>query len=198
MSLFVSLLYSPLLQRRINYIMDRLYSAMVVKHFAIVGKNTYIMRKIRILGGRNITIGDNFYCYWGLRIETYEEHNGYKFTPKIVIGNNVSINPDCHIGATNRIELHDGVLLASRVFITDHFHGQTNHEDLMIPPAKRILYSKGPVIIKENAWLGENVAVMPGITIGRNAVIGANSVVTRDIPDNAIAAGVPAKVIKQL
>ncbi|MFK2395474.1 DapH/DapD/GlmU-related protein [Bacteroides fragilis] len=52
-------------------------------------------------------------------------------------------------------------------------------------------------MIKKNAWLGEGVAVMPGVTIGENSVIGANAVVTKDIPDNSIAVGIPAKVIKQ-
>lgn len=148
-------------------------------------------------GGQKIIIGNNFYCYWGVRIETYSCHNGMKFNPQIIIGNNVSINPDCHIGAINRIEIHDGVLMASRVFITDHFHGKINREELLVSPQKRILFAKGTVIIKKNAWLGEGVAVMPGVTIGENSVIGANAVVTKDIPDNSIAVGIPAKVIKQ-
>lgn len=181
-----------------GHAVDIFYVARVGKMFACLGDNAVIMRRIYVLGGENIFIGDNFYCYWGLRIETYSQHNDVKFNPQIIIGNDVSINPDCHIGAINRIEIHDGVLLASRVFITDHFHGGITCEDLQIPPRQRILSSKGAVIIKKNAWLGEGVAVMPGVTIGENAVIGANSVVTRNIPDNAIAAGVPAKVIKQL
>lgn len=97
----------------------------------------------------------------GVRIETYSCHNGMKFNPQIIIGNNVSINPDCHIGAINRIEIHDGVLMASRVFITDHFHGKINREELLVSPQKRILFAKGTVIIKKcvvgrgsgcNAW----------------------------------------------
>ncbi len=167
------------------------------KVFASVGDNAYIMSNIYVRGGQKIIIGNNFYCYWGGRIETYSCHNGMKFNPQIIIGNNVSINPDCHIGAINRIEIHDGVLMASRVFITDHFHGKINREELLVSPQKRILFAKGTVIIKKNAWLGEGVAVMPGVTIGENSVIGANAVVTKDIPDNSIAVGIPAKVIKQ-
>lgn len=195
---FFALFYSTTIAKKWNTILEILYTRRIVKHFAAVGSDPLIMRKIKVLGGENITIGDNFYCYWGQRIETYSRHNGERFSPQIIIGNNVSINPCCHIGAVNRIEIQDGVLLASRVFITDHFHGDTTAQSLTVPPQKRKLISKGPVVIKKNAWLGEGVAVMPGVTIGCNAVVGANSVVTKDVPDNAVVAGVPARLIKQL
>lgn len=67
-----------------------------------------------------------------------------------------------------------------------------------IPYYERSMYSKGPVVIGNNVWLGNNVCVMPGVTIGDGAIIGANSVVTHDIPAYSVAAGIPAKVIKQL
>ena len=189
--------YPPKMLVHLNHLYNRLYTERMKKVFASVGDNAYIMSNIYVRGGQKIIIGNNFYCYWGVRIETYSCHNGMKFNPQIIIGNNVSINPDCHIGAINRIEIHDGVLMASRVFITDHFHGKINREELLVSPQKRILFAKGTVIIKKNAWLGEGVAVMPGVTIGENSVIGANAVVTKDIPDNSIAVGIPAKVIKQ-
>lgn len=175
-----------------------IYSEKIRLQLGTIGKNPTILRKIKIEGGQNIYIGDNFYCYWGVRMETYSEHNGVKFRPRICIADNVSMNPDCHLAAIDRIELHDGVMLASRVFITDHYHGEISLETIKQPPAHRILYSKGKVIIKKNAWLGEGVCVMPGVTIGENVIVGANSVVTHDIPDNSVAAGVPAKIIKQL
>ncbi len=187
----------PKMLVHLNHLYNKLYTERMKKVFASVGDNAYIMSNIYVRGGQIIIIGNNFYCYWGVRIETYSCHNGMKFNPQIIIGNNVSINPDCHIGAINRIEIHDGVLMASRVFITDHFHGKINREELLVSPQKRILFAKGTVIIKKNAWLGEGVAVMPGVTIGENSVIGANAVVTKDIPDNSIAVGIPAKVIKQ-
>ena len=187
----------PKMLVHLNHLYNKLYTERMKKVFASVGDNAYIMSNIYVRGGQKIIIGNNFYCYWGVRIETYSCHNGMKFNPQIIIGNNVSINPDCHIGAINRIEIRDGVLMASRVFITDHFHGKINREELLVSPQKRILFAKGAVIIKKNAWLGEGVAVMPGVTIGENSVIGANAVVTKDIPDNSIAVGIPAKVIKQ-
>lgn len=174
------------------------YSKYIKTKIRESGVNFLVMAPMMLRGGNNVTIGDNFYCYWGVRIETYTEHNGIKFNPKIIIGNNVSFNPHCHIAAINRIEIHDGVMLASRVFITDHFHGDTSFNSLQISPRDRILSTKGAVIIKENVWIGEGVSVMPGVTIGKNVIVGAGSVVTKDIPDNSVVGGVPAKILKQL
>lgn len=190
--------YPSVLTDKFNSFLNLIYSEKTRVKLGGLGQNPTILRPIRLLGGKNVFIGDNFYCYWGVRIETYSKHNGTQFHPSISIGNGVSINPDCHLAAINGIELHDGVMLASRVFITDHYHGTISQEAIEVPPGERILFSKGKVIIKRNAWVGEGVCVMPGITIGENTIIGANSVVTHDIPDNAVAAGVPAKVIKQL
>jgi acetyltransferase-like isoleucine patch superfamily enzyme len=75
-------------------------------------------------------------------------------------------------------------------------HGEINAEALKTPPSLRKVISKGPVIIEDNVWIGESVAIMPNVTIGRNAIIGANSVVTASIPPNAVAAGIPARVIR--
>ena len=69
---------------------------------------------------------------------------------------------------------------------------------MSLPFNERPLYSKGSVVIGNNVWLGNNVCVMPGVTIGDGAIIGANSVVTHDVPAYAVAAGIPARVVKRL
>jgi acetyltransferase-like isoleucine patch superfamily enzyme len=88
--------------------------------------------------------------------------------------------------------------MASRIFITDHYHGQINAEALKLPPANRPLHSPGPVIIEDNVWIGENVTIMPNVVIGKNSIIGANSVVTKSLAANCVAVGMPARVIKVL
>lgn len=101
-----------------------------------------------------------------------------------------------HIGALNEIVIEDNVLIGSHVLIIDHNHGTT--EDVSKPPVLRELVSTGKVHIKRNVWIGENCMIFPNVTIGENSIIGAGSVVTKDIPANSVAVGNPAKVIKHL
>ena len=170
----------------------------VKRRFGFVGKGSFIESPWMITNPGNIFIGSNFSALSRFRLETFDEYLGEKFTPRIIIGDNVAFNNDCHIGCINRIEIGNNVLGASRIYISDHYHGRIEAADLEHVPTGRRLFSKGPVVIQDNVWIGEGVAIMPGVTIGVNAIIGANSVVTKDIPPNAVAAGMPAKVLKIL
>lgn len=90
-------------------------------------------------------------------------------------------------------------MIASKVFISDHKHGSYSRGIYTAPdvaPAERAIHSS-PVIIEDNVWIGEFVSVLLGARIFRGSIIGANSVVTSDIPEYSIAVGVPAKVIKK-
>src|SRR5206468_2579984 len=145
-----------------------------------------------------ISIGKNFFALYNLRLEAHDNYEGYKHTPELVIGDNVIINTDCHIGCINKVHIGNNVLFASRVYVSDHSHGNIETEALRLPPAIRPLVSKGPVIVKDNVWIGEGVCILPNVTIGENAIIGANSVVTKDVPANSVVVGIPARVIKQL
>ena len=167
----------------------------IIKQFAKAGQNVTIPYPFHILNPQYIYVGNNVNSMYGLRLEAIDNYVDEQFTPKIIIGDNVSFNTDCHIGCIKSVIIEEGVLLASRIFISDHFHGDTSTKFLHIPPAKRPLTSKGPVLIKKNAWIGDGVVVLPGITIGENTIIGANSVVTKSIPDNVVAAGVPCKIL---
>ena len=119
--------------------------------------------------------------------------------PEIRIGNFVAIGDDVHITSVNKISIGDNVLIGKKVTITDNSHGCNNSvADLQIPPISRPLYSKGCVKICNNVWLGDKVTVCSGVTIGEGAIVGANSVVTRDVPANTIVAGAPAKIIRQV
>ena len=90
--------------------------------------------------------------------------------------------------------IEDDVLIASNVTILDHQHGYQNaSEPYKYQPLGRI----APVLIRRGTWIGQNVVILSGVTIGELAIIGANSVVTRSIPDRCIAVGAPAKVTKR-
>jgi len=118
----------------------------------------------------------------------------------LIIGNNVQLNDSVHIGAVELVVIGDNSLIASRVFITDHSHGVYDQPDVGsspdVKPVDRPIVAK-PVCIGRNVWLGEQVCILPGVNIGDGAIIGANSVVTRNIPARTIAAGNPAYVIKR-
>lgn len=131
-------------------------------------------------------------------METFSVFNGQQFSPCLSIGNNVAIHDDCHIGCVDYIRIGNNVLMASKIYITDHFHGGTNTNDLIKPPVFRELFSKGPVVIEDNVWIGEGVVILPNVTIGKNCIIGANSVVTKSFSANNVIAGNPARIIKNL
>lgn len=160
------------------------------RHPVYVGPNGQFLglRGVRLHG--KLTMGRR--C----RIELYDRYAGKRFTPVLWIGANVSMENDCHIGVVDRVELHDGVMLASRVYISDHAHGSTDPSILDTQPVSRPLHSKGPVIIERNAWIGEGVAILPGVRIGEAAIVGANAVVTRDVPPRTVVGGAPARIIR--
>lgn len=141
-----------------------------------------------------ISVGCNSSIMRGCVLEVYPESHA----SELAIGNDVSLGEYSHITCAGRVTIGDGVLTGRYVLITDNSHGDCRRETLEIPPLLRDINTKGPVIIEDNVWLGDKVAVLPGVRIGRGAVIGANAVVTKDVPPYAVAAGNPAKIIKQM
>ena len=153
-----------------------------------------------IQGPENITIGNNVHIGHHCDVNTYPKYNGKYtgYTPELLIEDNAVIADYSYISCVNKIVIGSGTLLGANTFITDNYHGKNTEDELNIPTDLRDLYSKGPVIIGKNVWTGRNVCIMPGVTIGDGAVIGANSVVTHDVPAGAVVGGVPAKIIKMI
>ncbi|KAA2221202.1 DapH/DapD/GlmU-related protein [Chryseobacterium sediminis] len=168
------------------------------KSFKSFGPNSALPEEHLIKNPKYISIGKNFSSLFHLRLEAWDYFQGENFTPEIVIGDDVICNSDVHIGAINKIIIGNNVLMASRIYISDHSHGNISIDDLKDVPGMRPLYSKGPVIIEDNVWIGEGVCILPGITIGENCIIGANSVVNKSFPKNSVIAGIPARLIKTL
>ncbi|WP_125722339.1 acyltransferase [Flavobacterium ustbae] len=195
---FFHYVFSPNLFKGLNRTYNVLYSIWIRNEFKKSGKGFFVSSPLYLEGGEFISVGMNFGCDQRLRLDALDSFLGEKFTPCIEIGNNVSIQKDCHIGAINKIVIGDNVLIASKVYITDHSHGEITEKSLILAPAQRKLYSKGSVIIEDNVWLGEGVVVLPNVTIGENCIIGANAVVTKSIPKNCVAAGNPARVIREI
>ena len=114
-----------------------------------------------------------------------------------IIGDGVSLGEYSHITCANRIVIGDGLLTGRFVLITDNGHGRGVIEERDIYPLAREVYSKGEIVIGKNVWLGDKVTILPGVHLGDNVIVGANSVVTRDFPSDVVIAGNPAQIIKQ-
>lgn len=136
-----------------------------------------ILRDILVGMGENVNFEPDFRCEFG---------------SNIFIGNNFFANFDCVILDCNRIVIGNNVLFGPRVGLYAGNHA-THPEDRVAGGC----YSK-PITIGDNVWVGAGVHIMGGVTIGRNSIIGAGSVVTKDIPENVIAAGVPCRMIREI
>ncbi len=112
---------------------------------------------------------------------------------EIRIGAGAYLNRNVMLAAQQRIEIGEHTMLANGCFVGDASH---RFDDPDLPVTWQGFTSKGPVRIGANCWLGVNVVVTSGVTIGDRSVIGSNSVVTRDLPSGVIAAGSPARVIR--
>lgn len=174
----------------IKLIFSLIYSKLFFKNVRVIRLPVDIRNKSQINFGINLTTGV------GCRLEAYSSDNKVC----LHIGRNVQMNDFVHITAMEHVEIQDNVLLASKIYISDCLHGSylgnENDSNPNSLPAERPLSSK-PVIIKENVWIGEFVSILPGVTIGRGTIVGANSVVSKDLPDYVIAVGIPAKPIKK-
>ncbi|VXB48050.1 MULTISPECIES: sugar O-acetyltransferase [Chryseobacterium] len=108
----------------------------------------------------------------------------------INIGKNVFINFDCTFLALGGITIEDDVLIGPKVSLITENHP-------LDPKLRNGLIGK-PIHIKKNAWIGANATILPGVTIGENAVIAAGAVVSKDVPDDVVVGGIPAKIIKKI
>ena len=109
------------------------------------------------------------------------------FGNRVKFGKGVFLNHSAILSASGGIEFEDGVMVAPGVRIATINHDMNN---------RHTIYTYGKVTIRKNAWIGMNVTICPGVTIGRYAVVGAGAVVTRDVPDYAVVGGVPAKILR--
>lgn len=163
-------------------------------------KRSYLGRGSRVIGTRFITADEKLSIGRYAWIEAVSESGGNCYSPAIKIGKWFFASERLHISAINRIEIGDNCLFGSCVYISDHNHGSYKGEEQSHPnepPLMRKLVSHGPVVIGSNVWIGDNVTIVGPVSIGDGVVVGANSVVTCDVRDNVVVAGVPAKIIKQ-
>lgn len=177
----------------------------VLSRLANKPENLRIEPPFRIINSQFITIGDDVSLGPGCMLNAIRRYPGRflsglpdgveveSYEPEIRIGSRVSATGYLTLSAANLVTIEDDVIFASSVFIGDHAHGRSRTD---VAYKYQPLEDVSPITIGRGSWIGEHVVVMPGVSIGEFAIVGANSVVSEDIPPRSIAVGSPSRVVK--
>ena len=160
------------------------------KTFRFLSKSVLFNSPFRIDGSCGISINDNTSFQSGVWLYCCGINN---INANLTIGKSSVFGYNNHITCVRNVSIGNFVLTANNVYISDNNHG---YEDITRPIIQQPVKFKKAVSIGDGAWIGENVSII-GASVGRNSVVGSNSVVTGDIPDYCVAAGIPAKIIKR-
>lgn len=175
---------------RIVKFLWRLYTQLWLKRkFNAIGEKTVVFAPMQIDNPRSIRLGDKVFVARGCWLMGSPESRDVTLS----IGEKTAVGHFAHIIGLFGVHIGASVLIADKVFITDCTHTYRSPE---IPIVDQGVEPLRPVTIGDGAWLGENVCIL-GASVGKNAVIGANSVVVSDIPDYCVAVGSPARVVKR-
>jgi len=189
-----------------SYMHEGIVAQKLLPRFANNPQNVNIDLPRNIVNSDRIFLGDNIYLgpnsllialtgYPGPTMQHPEKKGTTQtFDSRISIGSRVTSTGQLQVAAMSEIIIEDDVMFATNVNITDGFHGYTRIDE---PFKYQEIIRIQPIRIKRGCWIGQNVVIFPGVTIGEMTVIGANSVVTKSIPERSIAVGSPAKVFKK-
>jgi lipopolysaccharide O-acetyltransferase len=161
------------------------------RRLANLGARSELMSPAWVEGAESVSIGSDVSIWRFARIEALNSTPG---TIRVFVGDATVVQPFVHIGAIRSVRIGRGCLFASHVYITDHDHDFSNPMDPVISNNRAVA---APVEIGDFVWLGERVMVLKGVSIGERSVIGAGSIVTRDVPPLSIAVGSPARVVRR-
>lgn len=177
----------------LHAILTRIYSALMASRFRHWGKKSRIEFPSKLFKPYLVIVGDH------VRICSHAwlnaQDNRCDGRPTLRIGDHTYIGRMVHINAWQDVDIGPDVLIGDRVTILDADH---HFDDVSLPIRRQGDSFFGAVRLKTGCWIGSGAVIMPGVTIGRNAVVAANAVVTRDVPERTLVGGVPAKIIRQL
>lgn len=175
-------------------IYTRIVNPKVVLFNERIGKNFFLGKGAYVNKRKYLTVGDNVRIGNCLQVRFYPEFGGNEYAPEVVIEDDCYIGERLKILCNDKVYIRKNALLAGDILITTENHGMDIQSG--IPYGKQPLSNK-PVEIGEYSWIGEKAVIMPGVTIGKRAIVGAGSVVTRSVPDYTVVAGNPARPIKK-
>ncbi len=162
--------------------------------FGALGAGSIIRPPYTLVSPRCIFIGARTTIGPNALLSVVTAHLGDRYDPARRIGDDCSIGQNFVIGCIDEVAIGSKVLISSNVFIGDTIHG---YADISRPVIDQPLERRGAVHIEDGAFLGINAVVLPGVRIGRNAVVGAGAVVTRDVPAWSVVAGNPGRLIRR-
>jgi acetyltransferase-like isoleucine patch superfamily enzyme len=170
-----------------------------INHFFIRSRfkslESVVSHKVEFKNPQRISIGKGVvirpYCWIAAMINDLPIKNA--FDPWIEIHDGVSIGRFAHITVSKGLIIEKDVLITEGVLISDTIHG---YEDINTPIIKQRMINRGPIRIKEGAWIGNGARIVGSVTIGKNSVVGANAYVDKDVPDYTVVGGIPAKILK--
>jgi acetyltransferase-like isoleucine patch superfamily enzyme len=176
-----------------NKIFDSCYSLGVRTAFARCGVRTRIGRRAKLVGPHLIHIGADVVLGEDAWLNAKDDLGTH--APTLVIEDGTYIGRFVQINAWRHVSIGRQVLIGDRVFISDADHNYRGGQQPIKAQGDRFV---GEVKLLDGCWIGTGAAILPGVTIGRNAVVAANSVVTIDVPDRTVVGGIPARQIEQM
>jgi UDP-3-O-[3-hydroxymyristoyl] glucosamine N-acyltransferase len=168
-----------------------MYTTIFKRQFGSWGQNSTIGCHAKLESPHLIHVADHVNICEHSWLNAKDDRNDG--LPTLFIDDGVYIGRFVQINAWQKVVIGKNVLIADRVFISDSDH---NYLDKNTPISHQDAFFKGEIHIKDGSWLGIGCCILPGVTIGKNAVVASNAVVTKDVPDYAVVGGVPAKNIR--
>lgn len=160
------------------------YTARFMAHVKKAAPSTQCDGPIRFIGTGRITLGKQ--CRFGRECEFTTEEKG-----EILLGDNIRLNRGVTLTSYAQIRIGSFTIVGEFASIRDANHGMEMGTPMRLQP-----HTTSPITIGRDVWIGRGSCILPGVTIGDGAIIGANSVVTHDIPSHTIAAGAPARILQ--
>lgn len=181
----------PGIFKKIRYIVTTIahYNFRIRRNLSSVAAPPVLMNAREIVVyGPNISIGKNVFMYGPVRLTSIQlgAHEGHIF-----IGNSVLITPGVRVSSAVSVTIGDHCMLGNHCYIMDSDWHDIYDRNIPVGDPR-------PVILEENVWVGDSAIICKGVRIGKNSVVGAGSVVRRDVPANTVVAGNPARTIRKL
>ena len=174
-------------------VLTRAYTWCMRGSFAAWGAGSQLGRRAKLVGSELVRVGSGVTLGEQTWLNAKDDRRDGQ--PTLDIGDGTYIGRFGQVNAWRSVTIGRNVLIADRVFISDADHC---YGDADTPIRLQGDAFVGPVNLLDGCWIGIGAVILPGVTIGRNAVVAANAVVAQDVPDRAVVGGIPAKIIKQL